>query len=197
MPASRALGDEGRQVIAAAPAEDRQALAEQAATQAATSQAVAAFREHLLGHFTPVMPANPRLVTRVANTFGMLMTIRLHLNHHEPEEYIARAAILMVRFPSLVDLLLSETDPPQLDPTRVKRDPETGDPVPSPWLRRDVQQLLRGDDGELLDPLRLARCFGREFAPNVRGLVMSVPEERRDHQISLLEQAADASTTAS
>jgi hypothetical protein len=62
------------------------------------------------------MPANPRLVKRVANTFGMLLALGLHLSHHEDDDTIARAAILFVRFPTLVDDLLSAPDPPALDP---------------------------------------------------------------------------------
>ena len=108
------------------------------------------------------MPENPRLVKRVANAFGMLLALGLHLGHHEEEDTIARAAILLVRFPALVDDLLSAVDPPALDPPAHAG---PNNPV-SPWLRRDVQQVLRRADGNRIDIIRLARCYGRHYAPD-------------------------------
>ena len=48
--------------------EDRQRLAEKIAAKAATPEAIAAFSEDLLTHYAPLMPANPRLIKRVANS---------------------------------------------------------------------------------------------------------------------------------
>ncbi len=166
-PASRALGAPMQQAISGLSMRDGQRLAEEAATKAASKEAIAAFSEHLLSRFAATMPANPRLVTRVANAFGMLMTIRLHLNHHEDEDYIARAAIVMVRFPNLMDQLLSDADPPNIDPASAPLDKDTHKPIYSPWHRRDVQQVLRDPQGKLVDIVRLARCFGREYAPDI------------------------------
>lgn len=141
---------------------ERERLAEAIAAKAATTEALAVFSEDLLTRYAPLMPANPRLVKRVANTFGMLLALGLHLGHHENEDTIARAAILFVRFPTLVDDLLSAPDPPVLHPPA---DASPTDPV-SPWLRRDVQQILRRDDGNLVDITQIARCYGRHYAPN-------------------------------
>jgi hypothetical protein len=153
-----------QQAIRHAPAEDRQRLAEEAAGKAASQEAIAAFSEHLLASYVPIMPANPRLVTRVANTLGMLMVLRIHLGHHEPEDYIARAAIIFVRFPSLVDTLLSDPDPPVIDPA-APADTAAEDGTSSPWFRRDVQRVLRDEHNQLVDIVRLARCYGREYEP--------------------------------
>ena len=146
---------------------ERERLAEAIAARAATTEALAAFTEDLLIRYTPLMPANPRLIKRVANAFGMLLALGLHLGHHEDEDTIARAAILLVRFPTLVDDLLSAPDPPMLDPPA---DPNPTDPSPtglaSRWLRRDVQQVLRRADGSRLDITRIARCYGRHYAPD-------------------------------
>ncbi|MGH3978553.1 MAG: P-loop NTPase fold protein, partial [Pseudonocardiaceae bacterium] len=49
---------------------ERERLAETIAAKAATTEALAAFSEDLLTRYTPLMPANPRLVKRVANAFG-------------------------------------------------------------------------------------------------------------------------------
>ncbi|MDQ3886816.1 MAG: P-loop NTPase fold protein [Actinomycetota bacterium] len=145
------------------PGQDRGWLAEAIATKAATTEALAAFTEDLLTRYTPLMPANPRLIKRVANAFGMLLALGLHLGHHEDEDTLARAAILLVRFPTLVDDLLSAPDPPMLDP------PADSSPTdrPSPWLHRDVQQVLRRPDGSRVDITHIARCYGRCYAPDL------------------------------
>jgi KAP family P-loop domain len=140
---------------------ERERLAEAIAAKAATTEALAVFSEDLLTRYAPLMPANPRLVKRVANTFGMLLALGLHLGHHENEDIIARAAILFVRFPTLVDDLLFTPDPPVLNPPA---DANPTDPA-SPWLRRDVQQILRRN-GNLVDITQIARCYGRYYAPD-------------------------------
>lgn len=141
---------------------ERERLAEAVAAKAATPEALSAFTEDLLTRYTPLMPANPRLVKRVANAFGMLLALGLHLGHHEDEDTIARAAIMLVRFPSLVDDLLSAPDPPVLGPPA---DASPTDAV-SLWLRRDVQQVLRRADGSPADLIRIARCYGRYYPPD-------------------------------
>ena len=141
---------------------ERQRLAETIAAKAASPEALSAFSEDLLTRYTPLMPANPRLVKRVANAFGMLLALGLHLDHHEDEDTIARAAIMLVRFPTLVDDLLSAPDPPVLDPPA---NASPTDPA-SPWLRRDVQQVLRRADGSRIDIIGIARCYGRHYTPD-------------------------------
>jgi hypothetical protein len=141
---------------------ERERLAEAIAAKAATTEALAVFSEDFLTRYTPLMPANPRLVKRVANTFGMLVALGLHLGHHEDNDTVARAAILLVRFPTLVDDLLSAPDPPMLDPPADTSPTDTA----SPWLRRDVQQVFRRADGSRVDITRIARCYGRHYAPD-------------------------------
>jgi KAP family P-loop domain len=153
----------GSQVPAAldqVPPAQREQLAEQIATKAATPEAVAAFSEHLLTRYAAVMPANPRLVKRVANTFGMLHALGLHLAHHEDDDTISRAAIMFVRFPTLVDQLLSDPEPPSTQPG-----PGPAPEAKTPWQRPDVQQLLTRDDGTAVDITGIARCFGRQYPP--------------------------------
>ena len=69
---------------------------------------------HLLLEYAEIVPANPRLIRRVANAWAMLEALRLHLGHNEPDDVVVRAAILFVQYPSLVDLLLDATVPPDL-----------------------------------------------------------------------------------
>jgi hypothetical protein len=75
------------------------------------------------------MLTNPRLVARVANTFCTLMEWGLHVGHRETEDYVARAAIMFVRFPALVDELLSEPDPPMIDPASRHRGADVSEPT--------------------------------------------------------------------
>jgi hypothetical protein len=168
-----------REAIDQAPRHDQQRLAEEVAAKAASKEHFAAFSEHLLAGYAPLMPANPRLVARVANTFGMLMALRLHVGHREPQDYVARAAIAFVRFPALVDQLLSDPDPPELEPppdlkpaaqphgSEVRADGHASASTRRCWWRRDVQQVLRDEQGQLIDAVRLARCLGREYPPPV------------------------------
>jgi hypothetical protein len=160
-------GAEVRAAIDQAPRQDQQRLAEEVATKAASKEAVAAFSEHLLARYTPLMPANPRLVARVANTFGMLMALGLHVGHHEPGDYVARAAIMFVRFPALVDQLLSDPVPPVVDPAALgaARNGDAAASAGMSWSRPDVQEVLHDEQGQLVDIVRLARCFGRGYPP--------------------------------
>ncbi len=149
---------------------ERERLAEAIAAKAATNEALAAFTEDLLTRYTPLMPANPQLIKRVANAFGMLLALGLHLGHHEDEDTVARAAILLIRFPTLVDDLLSAPDPPMLDPPAEPSPAGSSATGPaSSWLRRDVQQVLRRADGSRVDITRIARCYGRHYEPDPVG----------------------------
>jgi hypothetical protein len=110
------------------------------------------------------MPAYPRLIKRVANAFGMLRALDIHLGHHADPDTIARAAIMLIRFPSLADELLTEPQPPNTDPQHAEKDPRGST---SPWLRPDVQQLLRSTTGDAIDPAAIASCYGRDYPPPV------------------------------
>ncbi len=132
------------------PLSDRFLLEEVRALREASSEATVVRRDHLLQEYPSLMPANPRLIKRVANAFGMLLAMKGHLGHKEDMDTVARAAIMLVRFPSLVDDLLDATSPPATTAGEVGAD--------SPWLRPDVQQLLAETD-----VIRLARCYGHVF----------------------------------
>src|SRR5262249_1221262 len=74
----------------------------------ASPQATARRADHLIAHYASSMPANPRLIKRVANAWEMLLAVQSHLHpgrptNHEPHDVLVRAAILYVRFPTLVD----------------------------------------------------------------------------------------------
>jgi hypothetical protein len=185
-------GPQVREAIEQAPQQDQQRLAEEVAAKAASKEAIAAFSEHLLARYTPLMPANPRLVARVANTFGMLMALGLHVGHHEPQDYVARAAIIFVRFPALVDQLLSDPDPPVIDPagsTGVSHNADASATGRLSWSRRDVQQVLRDEQGQLIDIVRLARCFGREYPPPIPS-----PQSPQPTTFSAVSPEADGAT---
>lgn len=115
---------------------------------------------HLLAFYSRILPPNPRLIRRVANTWGMLEALRTHLGHDEADEVVVRAAVLYVAFPTLVDGLLDEPSAPRL------RD-AIGDP-PCPglaetWERADVLDVLVRADGTLVQPAAIARCYGRSY----------------------------------
>ncbi|MGL5824923.1 MAG: P-loop NTPase fold protein [Nocardioides sp.] len=111
--------------------------------------------EHLLKRYVDILPNNPRLVKRAANAVGMIWALKDHLGHDEPMDTMARAAVLLIRFPELVDCLLTEVDPPSVDPSQCRSG--------SPWLRRDVQKVLGA--GTSIEAL--ARCYGRTYDPPV------------------------------
>ena len=135
------------------PLGDRFVLEEVRVRREASSEAMAGRRDHLLQEFPSLMPANPRLIKRVANTFGMLLAMKGYLGHNEDSDTIARAAIMLVRFPNLFDELIDAATLPPTSPDKASED--------SPWLRPDVQQVLLGTD-----LVRLARCYGHSFADN-------------------------------
>jgi outer membrane protein assembly factor BamB len=137
---------------ASAPAPERAQLE-------AGEEATATRTHHLLERYTTLLPTNPRLVKRVANTWGMLLAVQAHLGHAEDQDSLARAAILLVRFPALVDVLLSATSAPQTDPGALSGHERSS----SAWLRPDVQQVLHTEDGDPVSILSIARCYGREF----------------------------------
>jgi len=109
-----------------------------------------------LERYADLLPANPRMVKRVANTWGMLLALQAHLGHGEDSDTVARAAIVFVRFPALVDVLLSAASVPHADPALTGHERSA-----SPWLRPDVQEVLLRSDGTVVELERIARCYGR------------------------------------
>jgi len=112
-------------------------------------------------HFKLLMP-DPQLIKQFANIFEMLLAVKQELGHHEDDDTVACAAALFVRFPTLVYDLRSAPEPPVLDPPT---DASPTHPV-SPWLRREVQQVLRRADGSRVDITRIARCYGKHYSPD-------------------------------
>ncbi len=163
-----------RQRLAPAPRGDPRA-----AGRSQGGEAVATVSRHLLANYAALMPANPRLVKRVANCFGMLKALRDATRHTEELDTIVRAAVMFVRFPALVDELLSAADPPVTGLSEIGASN-------SVWGRRDVQQVLGHVDIEAI-----ARCFGREFplAPITMIVLPNGPAERRPSTRTLLQPA--------
>jgi hypothetical protein len=84
--------------------------------QEATVAATEVRSDHLLHTYVGLMPANPRMIKRIADALGMLRAIEAHVRHTEDDDAMARAAILLVRFPTLAarlrfDDLSTGTDP--------------------------------------------------------------------------------------
>lgn len=125
------------------------------AEAAASVKAVEATTRHLLTEYAELMPANPRLIKRVANAFGMLIALKAHLAHTETADTVVRAAIALVRFPDLVDDLLTSPEPPRERPEHAG-----GEGVRTAWARPDVRQVLSG-----VTLTQVARCYGREYPP--------------------------------
>lgn len=133
----------------------------------ASPTAMALRLDHLLTTYSSLMPPNPRLIKRVANTWSMLLAVQSHLNVGRwrtapPDDLLVRAAIMFVRFPTLVDELLSCATLPSTDGTRGSG--TTG----SPWHRPDVQELLTTSRGVRIPLEEIAQCYGRTF-PEKKG----------------------------
>ena len=84
--------------------------------QDATAAATDERSHHLLHTYASLMPVNPRMIKRIANALGMLRAVRIHVRHTEDDDAMARAAILLVRFPVLaarlrLDDLVNGKDP--------------------------------------------------------------------------------------
>jgi hypothetical protein len=114
---------------------------------------------HLLTNYHTILPRNPRLIIRVATAWAMLRAVArslgLEVDQEPANQLLVRAAVIWVRFPILVDTLLNAAQPPIIDPTDTGCDPK--------WRRRDVQQVLHLDNGELLDIEALALYYGTFF----------------------------------
>lgn len=139
------------------------------AAQADASEQIATERtRHLLASYSHILPANPRLIRRVVNSWGMLDALNKHVSHNEPEDVVVRAAIFTVRFPTMTDELLVGTSPIRID--------EILDPAyVGPWSQSEVLAVLRTENGQLIEPENLGRCFGRQYRELPPELVRSVP----------------------
>ena len=113
---------------------------------------------HTLSMDVGVMPANPRMIRRVANTWGMLTALTSSVQVPSEHETLARAAIFFVRFPTLVEHLLSAWAPP--DETSSMTTSNSSD---DPWKRWDVVEVLTRRDGTTITLRELASCFGCSF----------------------------------
>lgn len=130
---------------AAQPAHESERMQIDRVRQDATPVATEVRSYHLLHSYADLMPANPRMIKRVSNALGMLQAIRMHVQHTEDDDAMARAAILFVRFPSLAarlrfDDLINSND--------------------SCWHLPGVRSVLGACSLE-----SLARCLGRAVPP--------------------------------
>ncbi|MFV0427416.1 MAG: hypothetical protein ACK5KU_10335, partial [Beutenbergiaceae bacterium] len=124
------------------------------ASAATSSQSTGAAIQHLLAHtqWRELLPHNPRLIKRVANTWGMLREVDRHLGEASSDNALVRAAIFMVRFPELAASLRTRATEP---PSAKSSSPGAPNTI---WDRTDVT-AVRG-------PLSwgdLAQCYGHTF----------------------------------
>jgi hypothetical protein len=119
--------------------------------QEATAAATDVRSDHLLHTYAGLMPANPRMIKRIANALGMLRAVRIHVRHTEDDDTLARAAILLVRFPTLAARLRFDDLSDGTDPC---------------WHLPGVRHVLGGCSLE-----SLARCLGRADPPSADEVV--------------------------
>ena len=141
--------------------QDRDSAAVDPALDVVEPYAVRRREAHLLSAYATILPANPRLIRRVANTWSMLDAIRVHVGHGEPDDVVVRAAVMFVAFPSLVDDLLSSPTAPHLPSRAVEV--ATARKLPKAWKRPDVLAVLTKPNGTLVQPEAIAQCYGRNF----------------------------------
>ena len=151
---------------AEALAAERERVADDALA-ATVPKAIERREAHLLASYTMILPSNPRLIRRVANTWAMLEALKSHVAHDEPDDVVVRAAVIYVTFPSLVDALLDDARAPVVPA-------HADDPAPeadgnSLWLRPDVLSIITREDGTLAPPASIARCYGKAYAGAQRG----------------------------
>ncbi|HMT85430.1 MAG TPA: P-loop NTPase fold protein [Arachnia sp.] len=151
-PHSRSEGDR----VHPGPAEPKGQAS--AAREAASEQVVLDKTRHLLASapYSSLLPTNPRLIRRVVNAWGMLDALKEQVNHDEAENIVVRAAVLLVRFPSMTDELLGNATP--ITVKEILANDYTG-----PWSHPDLRAVLTDDDGTLIEPERLGRCLGRQY----------------------------------
>jgi hypothetical protein len=130
----------------APPVRDQESEEIDRVRQDATPTAIDLRRDHLLQTYTGLMPPNPRMIKRIANAWGMLQAIMIHVRHTEDDDAMTRAAILLVRFPVLADQLRHNDLPNDTDPC---------------WHLPGVRDVL----GEC-SLKSLARCLGRADPPS-------------------------------
>lgn len=126
---------------AAPPVRDQESEEIDQVRQEATPAATDVRSAHLLHTYAGLMPANPRMIKRIANALGMLLAIKRHVRHTEDDDALARAAILLVRFPVLAARLRFDDLSNGTDPC---------------WRLPGVRDVLGGCSLE-----SLARCLGR------------------------------------
>ncbi len=136
------------------------ALAEQtsSAREAASEQVALEKTRHLVASssYSPILPTNPRLIRRVVNAWGMLDALKIQVQHDEPEDIMVRAAVFLVRFPTMTDELLGNAPP-----ITVKEILDSN--YDGPWSHPEVLAVLTAEDGELIEPAKLGRCLGRQY----------------------------------
>ncbi len=148
---------------AAVTPEERRRQDERAAERArvlASERSTKSRSAHLLTAYPSIMPGNPRLIRRVVNTWGMLEALKMHVRHPHGDDVLVRAAVVFVRFPSLVDELLDEHSPAVI--ADVLRPKYKGN-----WARPDVLAVLQLADSSYVEPRVIGECYGRRYASSV------------------------------
>ncbi|MGH8940590.1 MAG: P-loop NTPase fold protein, partial [Actinomycetes bacterium] len=145
------LREDAAPADAAPPVRDQESEEIDRVRQEATAAATDVRSAHLLHTYAGLMPANPRMIKRIANALGMLRAIMTHVRHTEDDDAMARAAILLVRFPVLAARLRLDELPYDTDPC---------------WQFPGVRDVLGGCRVE-----SLARCLGRADPPSAEEAV--------------------------
>lgn len=135
----------------AAPVRDQESEEIDRVRQEATAAATDVRSAHLLHTYAGLMPANPRMIKRIANALVMLRAIMIHVRHTEDDDALARAAILLVRFPMLAARLRFDDLSNSTDPC---------------WHLPGVRDVPGGCSLE-----SLARCLGRADPPSADEVV--------------------------
>jgi hypothetical protein len=73
------------------PVHDQASMQIDRVRQEATAAATNVRSHHLLHTYAGLLPANPRMIKRVANALGMLEAVRIHGQHAEDDDAMARA----------------------------------------------------------------------------------------------------------
>ncbi|MGH3975652.1 MAG: hypothetical protein ACRDS9_20315, partial [Pseudonocardiaceae bacterium] len=145
------LREDAAPADAAPPVRDQESEEIDRVRQEATAAATDVRSAHLLHTYAGLMPANPRMIKRIANALGMLGAVRIHVRHTEDDDAMARAAILLVRFPVLA--------------ARLRFD-DLSNGTDLCWHFPGVQEVLGGCSLE-----SLARCLGRADPPSAEEVV--------------------------
>ncbi|SMO55438.1 WD40 repeat [Propioniciclava tarda] len=141
-------------------------------------------KEHLLERNVALLPANPRLIRRIANYWTMLQALKLYLAHGLGQDVLMRAAVVAIQFPTLAELVLRSTWLTTIDAATKDSDKDPQDVKTARALlkRPDVQTALIGPDGPVT-LVQLARAYGR-FVPDAPATTGAHPDSSAQPPLS-------------